>query len=731
MRFMTLSSLAALSLALASSGDAQSKPCCTVVSIDARAGLISAKVTASGQTFQFKVASPLMTRTLRVGQAVYANFSTNQVSLDGRTQCCAITQAPRGGLAVRPPIREQAPAAGPSAGATAIASQALLNLPQVTYGEPIVVERRPKQYQGKAVARAETQRVIARVGGRERANDVMLIRGLDGIEKAPGLNENARKLLKMHVKTLRPGESNSYIVSPGAAEEWMTKHPLPANFVTSPMDCGSPFVNRAAYDICMQHYALWKAQNGGGGGGSDCGNMFESVNCFEETVQQIGEGFTEGWEAMWEAANKTWDHWTGEMQNAWDVASGCFVERQLPGPTTPVKFSITPSMPLDVEKGNSSGGASGTVKGSVRLGVPLEADLQAKATFFYIPCLPFVVRPRSLTADGQITVGQQLEVAVEATGSFKKTLTIPPSGGPQIPIVVIPIVIGGVPVAVLDVSAYIEGEVDLESRGKATGQFTLTNSHRSVFDFTCDGGGCKGTEKGKTAPAQSNESVQIEGQVSVRPGLFTAVQLGLNYNVLVARAGPQPFLLGVASGCTAISASQTAGETTSTDQNSALTADLDWGVKLRAEALAGGQRIGKRWETEVVRSTDNHLWFKDLATGGSSALQPAVAVPPTAVAGQRTDFKVRMPTCYPYPEKVQYQITWTGNATPAGAACTWQAGTGICWFDPARDLPFSLTWPNAGTYTVSVLLKQDEHRKSFGSTRRAQHNVAVGAGGGL
>ena len=51
---------------------------------------------------------------------------------------------------------------------------------------------------------------------------------------------------------------------------------------------------------------------------------------------------------------------------------------------------------------------------------------------------------------------------------------------------------------------------------------------------------------------------------------------------------------------------------------------------VRAEALAGGQRIGKRWETKLMK--ERHIWFKDLAQGGSSALQPAVALPAAAAA---------------------------------------------------------------------------------------------------
>lgn len=727
MRFMTPLTVVALSLAIASAAEAQATPCCEIVSIDPRAGLISAKVNASGQTFQFKVASPLMTRTLRVGQTVYANFATNQVSVDGRTQCCTITQAPKGGLAVRVPGGAKTP---PSSGVDiAAANNLLANLPSVTYGEPIPVSSKRS---APSMARVERRVISARVNGREQSAEVLHIRGLDGIEKAP-INEGARKLLKMHVRTLRPGQSTHYIVNPRAAEEWLATHPVPNAATVPPISF--PSGSGGSFGGIAAQLRRWQETHpsgsgggggGGGGGGSDCGNMFESMDCFNDTVQEIGEGFTEAWEYALQQAQDIWKKETDNLAELWDVAQGCFADKRLPGGSTPVRFEVTPSIPLSLEQS----GSKGTVAGTVRLDIPMQADFKATMDFFYIPCLPFLVRPRSLSADGTVTVGQKLTVGVEANGSFKKRFTIPPTGGPLIPLQVIPIVIAGVPVAILDVSAYIEGVVDVASQATAKGQFALTNSHRSAFSFTCDGDGCTGDEKGKTAPAITEETAQIEGQVSVSPGLYTALQLNLNYNVLGARAGPLPYLTGVASGCAAVTATQTAGETTNSGTNEALTADLDWGVRLRAEALAGGKVVGKRWETDVLKSKDNHLWFKDLAQGGSSALQPSVTVPSAAQASQRTDFRVRMPTCYPYTEKVQYEIVWTGNATPTGAGCSWQAGRGTCWFDPAQDLPFSLTWSSAGSYSVSVMLKQDEHRP-FGSLHRAQHNVAVTAGGGL
>ena len=73
---------------------ATGKPCCVVTAIDARTGLVTAKVRATGKTFQFK-ADAAARRSLKVGSAVFANFKTNQISLDGKKACCQIVAARR------------------------------------------------------------------------------------------------------------------------------------------------------------------------------------------------------------------------------------------------------------------------------------------------------------------------------------------------------------------------------------------------------------------------------------------------------------------------------------------------------------------------------------------------------------------------------------------------------------------------------------------------------------
>jgi hypothetical protein len=84
----------------------QEKACCSITAIDARAGLVSAKVNETSQSFQFKPNSPTLLSSMRVGEGVYANFSTRQVSLDGKTICCTI-------VGMDPAPQPQAPVAKP------------------------------------------------------------------------------------------------------------------------------------------------------------------------------------------------------------------------------------------------------------------------------------------------------------------------------------------------------------------------------------------------------------------------------------------------------------------------------------------------------------------------------------------------------------------------------------------------------------------------------------------
>lgn len=690
---------------------AQASPCCGIIAIDAATGLVTAKVTATGNTFQFKVTDARMLGSLRVGQGVYANFGARQVSLDGLRPCCAITSGPTpAATAPAPPARTPAPTAPPPAppppapavvpvapparqpaapaapaaqlGNKTVITPAMINvMPSVTIGAPATRTATPT----RRTSRLDVISVPIQKAGRGSTATIAHLRGLKAVEEAPGLPDGARRLLTMLVRRVPLDQSDNYIVDVEMAKEWIAAHGVPDNVKpTEPKE-------------------------------KKCGNWYDSWDCANEAV-------SDEWERTFDHATNEWENATQTLADAWETSLECFTERTISAGDIPVKFSITPTMTVDLSQSGSRGSGQGTVSGSATLGIPMQSDFAARLELFYIPCLPFAIRPKALSGVGVLTVGQELTTIVSATGSFNKTFTIPPTGGPSIPIQVFPIIIGGVPVAVLDVSAYIEGEVQVSADGKAEGQFQVKNSNPTHFTFGCSGRGCSARSNRQPSATTTNQSAQIEGTVSVKPAIYVALELNFNYEALSARAGPQPYLLGTASGCAAVAGSQTAGGASTVQENHVLSADLDWGVELRAEALVLGKIVGNSYRTPLM--ADKHLWFRDMAPGGSNALMATVESAGPAVAGQPVDHKVRMPTCYPYPNRVKYQVTWTGGAVPApapvvGAArspvCSFEAtqSKGTCTFDPKQEFVISLIWPTPGNWSLTVVPVGDTHDRVF------------------
>jgi Cu/Ag efflux protein CusF len=66
-------------------------PCCAITGFTPVDGVVAARETATGRTFQFKVNDAALLKSLKVGQMIYANFATKKVSVDGAYPCCAFT----------------------------------------------------------------------------------------------------------------------------------------------------------------------------------------------------------------------------------------------------------------------------------------------------------------------------------------------------------------------------------------------------------------------------------------------------------------------------------------------------------------------------------------------------------------------------------------------------------------------------------------------------------------
>lgn len=705
-------------------------PCCGIIAIDAATGVVSAKVTADGKLFQFKVTNRRILTSLRVGQRVFANFSARQVSLDGRAACCTITSGPTAAaptapvrapvLAAPPPPPPPAPAraAVPAAAAVALAS---VQAPILSFGtpEPVTAANRLTRLNASLVSRGtryELRELRATIGNRMVTKRVLHLAGLEGIENAPEiLPDGVRRLLEIHARKTPKGQQTHYIVDPDVTREWIESHTV------------DPDIKVKSGKKCK-------------------GSEWERLRCRTQKSWDNLEDMTDAeWDRLRERAQGWWDEAAEKLKQCTTGTDG-WKDQTMTGPTFPVRFSKTPNLPLSWT-GSSDKGGSVTVR--VDLGLPLQGDFRVGTQLFYIPCLPGVYRFRSIATEGSMTVGQRLGVNVQAADEFQKNLPVGPANGIQYPLYVIPVVINGFPVAEFDVSAHLEGDVLVNARAEVDASMVLTNSNQVDFDINCDGRGCRpGGGKNKvprtSGSTSATESAQIRGQVTVTPKLYTALEVNFNINVLTARAGPETRLIGQGAACIGAAATQTSGGGSTSAQGAALVADLDWGIKLIAEALALDERIGEPYTTDI--KPREHLWWKDLAPGGSTALVAAVSGPTQATAGQPAEYSVRLP-CYHSDGPVRYRVIWTGGATPATVSaaaptgrrgsvssppCTWLQGSGTCTFDPTSEMKFSLRWASTGPQSVSVVLTGDDHVQTFSPAlpvRKLDVTVAGGGGG--
>ena len=66
------------------------QPCCNIVSIDGAAATATAKNAATGQLLTFAVTDKTLLQSLRIGEPIYFNARTRQVSVNNETPCCGL-----------------------------------------------------------------------------------------------------------------------------------------------------------------------------------------------------------------------------------------------------------------------------------------------------------------------------------------------------------------------------------------------------------------------------------------------------------------------------------------------------------------------------------------------------------------------------------------------------------------------------------------------------------------
>ena len=66
--------------------------CCSIVRVDTMTSVVTARETATGYTFRFVVKTRRVLRALRIGQSIWADFTTSTVKLHptDAKPCCGI-----------------------------------------------------------------------------------------------------------------------------------------------------------------------------------------------------------------------------------------------------------------------------------------------------------------------------------------------------------------------------------------------------------------------------------------------------------------------------------------------------------------------------------------------------------------------------------------------------------------------------------------------------------------
>src|SRR5579872_891729 len=702
--------------------------CCMVTTPDSRTGIVAARESATGRTFEFRVTDTTVLSKLRPGSPVYANFNAKLVSLDGKTACCQIIGAPQAAAPANaphnPPPSQPNSSAPPAAAksaplrATAVVPQTQLpSRPNPCAGQNEPSKQSPASnvlhqvgtptgsfgasicagtpYQRRFVMTRPTlrfdQRTVTASGqGVTASAPILHIRGLDGIQQAQAQNlipKTVADILAMHVRALPAGQSDHYMVNPQLALEWSRTHPEPS------LAEGTATDNHEGCNKWSMH----------------C--VGEVVEHAEGQVDQMRAEAQQKWQAMIQEASKKWGEPMQQFNESYRTLG-----------KVPIAFSQPFQFTVPLKYSASSGGFSGQVDGSASVGFPVSMNMTADVSVFYVEAFPFLIRPRSVDGEGSMTTGTTMSAAVTATGKFQQTFLVFKTTPRPIPIEVLPIIAGGVPIAEVDISAYIEANVNVNATAEVDASYEVDHTHTINFRFSCDGGGC-GTPTETQEPTQTTttKKAEIKGQATITPMVYTALQFDFDFDALSVRAGPQPALIGQINGCAYSSSKTVTGggaNVHSVQGSQALTADLDWKTDFLSQASIADKTLFTHTNSLVGR---RHILFEDLMKGGSSALMAGVTEAANPATGQPVLFKVQMPQCYPYTDRIQYQVVWTGGAsgvptTPAqgnASSCTWGAGQGMCFGDPNKELDIAFNWPTAGSYSVTVVPIHDTHPRDF------------------
>jgi hypothetical protein len=652
----------------------------------------------------------------------------------------------------------------------------------------------------------EARTLNASLNGKSMSAHITHIHGLDGVEAAQGLPDGVKELLLMHVKTLGVGDSDDYIINTDLATEWAKTHPVSAavkaaaqntdshtgcksfsmhcageaeehaegqaeNLVKQAQDDWSHAATQLGHDwdvaadqveACFADTrtnpldlpvefsfslpSLITLDSSNVNSAMDALNVVNQINSgtYQPSSGNSGSGSSNLGSAALSGAASGFGSGAGYGSGAAGFPGAVAGAVKSAGAAQTAEQAAAAASPSS----SKDSPWSDNFKGKIVFGFPLlsSTGTVVHADFFYSPCLPFMVRPRSVGVTGSLGVEAAITGNAQVTGQYNKTIPLP-TADLHIPIEVYPIVIppSGPPIAELDLSLFVQGFLQITAKGQLTSSFNLDYAHSTGFGFTCDGNGCTPTQPSRSqvtkvpaAPAPTTTS-EVSGEIQVQPKLFTGLEINVDVDAIQARVGPEAIMEGDVQGDACLS---TNGAVRTTSD--ALLAELGWTPNMRADLLMFTTAIGDGYNHPL--EPERMLAFQDLlqSRGGSSALTPAVS-PAVAgkaklTAGESAIYNIKMPACYPYPDQVNYHVSWTGGGLTAGTkGCVAPSQTPPasgpslnelnCVFDPKQALALSLAWPQASTtdYSITVEAVGDQLGRKFDSAKPAVVPVSVAA----
>jgi hypothetical protein len=200
-----------------------------------------------------------------------------------------------------------------------------------------------------------------------------------------------------------------------------------------------------------------------------------------------------------------------------------------------------------------------------------------------------------------------------------------------------------------------------------------------------------------------------------QPALYAEVALrGALYDdsFAYAQAGIRPYLLGDLWGYYGNNCGANLAGTFDTVDS--LTFDLDWQLRVTATA---DTFFSKPWQKDLWKSSLWHIGFWDLLAGaGSTAITPMLVGPVTVPANVTQTYGIKMRTCWPYTDTVQYTMNWGDGSTQAlsGPAASVTAATHL--------------WQAAGNPSLTLTALSDSHGRTLNKSSTNPVQVTANQG---